>query len=530
MQGRILALLLLLSGCSGGSNGGDAAPADAPDSGTPIPDLVGSEGEQSARELAEDVLVPPVPFGFENRGWKVLRGIVHLHSAYSHDGCAPDGYEDFGGPDPECIAQLRAAPCAMGIDFIFQSDHPGSSEDHTFEEVVHYQPDKGDELLKDGQGRPVANRIACPEGSLVERAYFYFGTEGHKSMPLAMSPPVPAEVFHTSYHDEVPLDKVQAAVAMTHELGGLAWGVHNEDPEISVARMIAIPLDGMEIYNLHANLMTALGDMDTLLFLDRFMGEKGTGPHPDLSLLLFLAEVGEDVAKFRQIALSIPIAHASATDIHRNVEVPAFCPGGIEGSLCEPFAKDYPNFAQFAMTGGPVPLSDGDRMDSYARSFRWFANRTLVQGDDALAIRESVGAGRSFTCFELFGSPMGFDFFVQCGDKTLEMGSEAPWEEGCTAYLRTPKLGPPAWGGYEAVAFGEAAVTVVLERVGAKGTADLLEVQEQGRGLAAPLPGPGAYWVRATVKPKHLAPLLPGLDKLTVGVFPYIYSNAVFLR
>jgi len=474
-----------------------------------------------------------VPFGPENRGLTVRRGIVHLHSAYSHDGCAPDGYEDFGGADPACLKELRDALCAGGIDFAMQTDHPGFSKDNDYLEVIHYQQESGDELEKDDQDRPFANKITCPEGSPVAHTLVFDGTEGHKNMPIGFALPeggVPDEVYHGDYSDEEPLEVAQAAVATVHSLGGYAFAAHTEESNISLERIIALPLDGMEIYNLHANLISGLEDLDSIFALDKFMEAGATNPDPDLALLPLLGVVEKDVEKFDGAIAQIHIAAIAATDIHRNVEIPAFCPGGVEGSMCEPLAEDYPNFVEFAQVGGPLPLSDGDRMDSYLRGFHWFSNYVLAETDSAADIRTAVATGSVFAAFDVFGAPSGFDFFAIADGEQVEMGEQVTGAEEAKLYVRAPTLAASAWKEMPGVQFGAATLYTKVIRSSADGVDTLLTEVGQGKILELPVPGPGAYRVEISVKPKHLAPVLKGVEHFAEKKYPYIYSNAIFLR
>ncbi len=48
------------------------------------------------------------------RAWK--RGIIHVHSPYSHDACDGDPMPE-GVVREDCLADLRAGLCAVAIDF-----------------------------------------------------------------------------------------------------------------------------------------------------------------------------------------------------------------------------------------------------------------------------------------------------------------------------------------------------------------------------------------------------------------------------
>lgn len=529
---RVLVIGLLMIGCGGG--GSDPGPAADTAADTPSVD-VALEARGADTPAAGDTGVDatpdtrdPLPWGWESRGWTEVRGIVHLHSAYSHDGCSSEGWDGPGSwePDAQCLDELRAAPCDVGIDFLMMTDHPGHAEDIPYEQGLRYRPDEGDVLVLDDQDRPFANKVTCPGGSLVDEVLIYFGTEGSKHMPIAMAGPVPQVIFDTPYGDSTPIETSQAAMAEVHALGGYVLAPHTEESTISAARIVELPLDGMEIYNAHVGFLTGMDDIDKLLGFDAFMGE-GTGRNPDLSFLLIFKENEEDVLKFDYAAARTDIAIIAACDIHRNVEVPGLCPGG--GGLCEPLEADYPNFAAFLQEGGPVPLSDGDRVDSYARSFRWYTNRAWVDTGDAQPIRDAVGSGRGYAVFDLLGEPVGFDFFATIDDEVVEMGTPRPQAGEAVIHLRTPILGPQRWAADSALDFGAAELRTRLYRLTEDGAEVIAEVSGQGMTRSVTVEAPCAVRAEIKITPKHLAAELPGMEHLADVTYPYLYSNALFL-
>ncbi|MBM4371268.1 MAG: hypothetical protein FJ098_06415, partial [Deltaproteobacteria bacterium] len=338
--------------------------------------------------------------------------------------------------------------------------------------------------------------------------------------------PVPPEIFHTSFAESTPLEDAQAAIALVHAQGGYAAAAHTEESSIPEERIVALPLDVMEIYNAHVGFLTGMDDIDSLLGFDAFM-TPGTGRNPDLSFLLIFKPIEENVRKFDYAAARTDIAIIGACDIHRNVEIPALCPGG--GGLCEPLEEEYPDFAALLQTGGPVPLSDGDRVDSYARSFRWYTNRAWVATRDAAAIRDAVGRGRGYVVFDLLGEPVGFDLFVDTGAGILEMGDRRASAGPVTVRLRTPVLGPQRWAPGSTLEFGEASVRTRLLRLTEDGPEILEELSGQGETLALSVEGPCALRAEIEVTPRHLAPELPGMEHLSDESYPYLYSNAIFL-
>lgn len=485
--------------------------------------------EETIEETGPETVSPPVPWDPRNRGYIHLRGIVHVHSLYSHDGCISN-HEDVEASQrtaffEKCLQELRKAPCESGIDFVMQTDHPGDLRDQKFEDALHFQ--KGDQIFYDNKGRPFANKVLCSNGSHVNHYYFYVGTEGSKQMPIAMAGPIPPEVFSTSVDINTPLEKAQAAIAMVHELGGYMFAAHTEEDNIPAERIIALPLDGMEIYNVHAGLMDVLGShMDSFFLVDRFMAK---GPDPTLVLLTFLKPLESNPKKFDKVAPHIRISHIIATDIHRNVELPALCAGGLEdGGMCENLASEYPYFAQFLVNGGPVLLSDGERIDSYRRSFRWYSNHALVTSDDPDAIREAIGKGRNYAVFDLMGMPDGFDFFAIGDGKVYEMGSEITNASQVTLYYRAPHLVAPPWGIENVTDYSDAIlVTTII-----KATSDGTEIVAQGQISEASfvVSEPSVWRVEIWITPKHLRPALVGVENLSESSYPYLYSNAIFIR
>ena len=493
--------------------------------------------KEGASETSEDVgsdIFAGVPFGFENRGFQEMRGIVHAHSIYSHDGCSPDAPPLGSEASLQCLREMREAPCKSKINFIMQTDHPANVQDQTFLDALHYDESLGDTVIKDSQDRPFANKVLCQSG-LVTHFYFFVGTEGgDHNMPVAMSGPIPAEVFSTGYGDSTLLESAQKARDMVHELGGAVFAAHSEEASISKERIVALPLDGMEIYNFHANAISALSQnlFSSLETLDAFIGNSKV--LADLALLVMLEALPEDEEKFIYGSARVHLAHISANDVHRNVEVPVMCPDGLETPLCQNLVENgYPNVANLLVKGGPIILNDGDRLDSYARSYKWFANRALVKNDDPQEIRDAIRKGRSWTSFDLFGYVTGFDFFAMKGEDVFEMGDEVQTGDGISFYLRTPELIDPEWGMPKALDYSLAKLRIQVIRATLSGKEVLLDEQIRGgeqRTYKIDGLGAGAYFVKATIVPSHLKPLLQGQEGLADKEYPLLYSNAIFVR
>ncbi|HNZ04287.1 MAG TPA: hypothetical protein PLY68_09200 [Myxococcota bacterium] len=541
----------------------DAAESDALNDGVVAQDVVADTFVDSGVDVGVDAepeiwyppVNPPIPFGPENRGYVEKNGIVHVHSRWSHDGCFPD-HEELTSAEIEacavtyseeadikacrdaiieslmadCVDEYRTAACANGIDFMFQTDHPSDVRYQTFEDALHYRPEAGDEMVKDQQDRPVANRIACPEGSAIDSFYIYYGIEGNKQMPIGMAGPVPDIVYNTSYHIGVPLEEAQAAIAAVHELGGWALACHTEQDDISAERIVELPLDIMEIFNFHPALMDILVNVNILFELDPFMSSLAGAPNPDLSMMLILKPVANDPLRFDEAVKSIRLSHIVATDIHRNVEIPKLCE---TAETCgDNWIAKYPNLSRLLATGGPAILGDGFRMDSYLRTFRWASNHALVQteGTDYLNVRDAIGRGRSYSAFDILGVPEGFDFYAVADGAALEMGQEVTGATESKIYFRTPTVRKPDWAGER---FGDPSNTEIVTRlikVDDSGSTVVAEVFGQGWTYEYTVDAPAVYRLEVWMTPTHLEADLGSMSSLSEREYPWIYSNALFFR
>lgn len=585
----ILSVLLLIA-CGGSDktpedvlkdSAGDAHLTDTPgDASTDAKDQLGDEDTAEVEigdtaddpgdaaddqsEVAQDIqeeiwypeVNPPLPFGPENRGYEHKTGIVHIHSRWSHDGCFPD-HAEITSPEIEacavnnqeqveidqckadiieemlnnCVNEYRNAPCANGKEFMFQTDHPNYVRYQSFENALHYRPLEGDQMLRDDQDRLLANKMKCPAGSPIDYTYIYYGIEGSQQMPIGMADPIPDIVFDISYHDAIPLEHAQAALAAAQEQGGIGLICHPEQKDISVERIVAMPLELIEIFNFHPALMVLVEDITSLFTLDRFISDDDDAPNPDLSVMLVLKPIEKDVLKFDEAVKSIRLGHILATDIHRNVEVPSIC-SDVE-SCQENFFKDEPNLARLFTVGGPAILSDGDRIDSYIRSLKWASNHAWVDktAPEHLAIRDAIGKARSYSAFDILGQADSFDLFAVVDEQPLEMGEEAKNYTDAKIYFRTPTVVKPL---FASAKFGDpkdAEIVTKLIKIDAEqGSQVVKEVVGQGWTFEHPVDGPAIYRIEVWMTPKHLAADLGDLAWMADQQYPWIYSNALFFR
>lgn len=450
-----------------------AAPADDP---TPEPG--------PAQPIPWPLSPPPLD-GLAHRGFVEQRGIVHLHSHHSHDAC--DGDPQPGGvPDEVCLADLREGLCLSGIDVAFLSDHPAHAEEAEFEELLLLRD--GDEAVLGEDGWAIANRMLCPDG---RRVLLLPGVESDL-MPLGLQLHAPG-----AYHS---LDG--AAVAAARDAGGLAWLAHTEGR--TFGELLPLGLDGIEIYQLHANLdpdiredFLGLGAFDYLSDLRPFFFAEADDPleppHPDLAPLGFLAPNEPSLTMLETLGQHQRLSVTGGTDAHRNV---------------------------FASEG-----TDGDRLDSYRRMLRWFNTRVRVADPlDPTAAREALREGRSYVVVESLGTPDGFDLYVADGAIIHEMGEEFSFEPGLEIVLDVPTLNARS-------AQGLNPPRIVGRIYGNDGTARVLVDEAEAGRLTAVLPGPGVYRAEVWIEPHHLAPYMGGYAEPYVSQqLPWIWSGAFFVR
>jgi len=544
----LLAVLLavLAPGCSngdgdgpadGGDGGGDGGPDagadggdadrgpvdadhhDATTDGSPPTDADESDGGDG--DLPDG---DPLPLDHLE-----LRGIIHAHTVYSHDGC-----DENGVPDPECTAQIREAACDLGVDFVALTDHPSNMRDYPFEELLLHDASAGDELvLRDTQ--PIANRVACEGG---HRVMLTVGYEHQHSMPLGLHHHLASPESYLGVTDEVPMSESQAWVDEIRGAGAIAALVHSEQDNISAPYIDEAGFEAMEWHNIHASIEALLGTgafvtgdalelINTLRSLNGYLAGSDSGAHPDLvGLVLFHLMPPEGFDKWRVIQRGRHITGILGTDVHRNVRVDSVCTGATR-LLCEAAAALYPGVLTLLISGGTIVLTDGDRIDSYRRIMSWLENIVLADDVTPEAVAEALRSGRSYGLYTIYGDAPGFRFVARRPDGSLaEMGEEvtAP----ATFAVRVPERPSP----HGSVDFTESAgdsaeVLFQLLHTSPEGTSVVAETTALGSIAEHTVTAPGAYHVEARIRPLHLSDALGTEHPLAEDEYLWIITNPI---
>jgi hypothetical protein len=460
-----LALLLTLAAC--------AAPEDAPPDDAPP-------------AWPRDTWNPSMPTGAAlgtPRGFQDRRSVFHLHSPYSHDACDGQGWAD-GVMDTACEAQLRVALCDAAYDNAFITDHPDYGDAQSFEALFHPQP--GDVWYRDDAGKPYALEMACPDGH---------GPPGHKVqwragfedelMPVSLHDHVDADP--EARHDLLNRSDDEAAAAI-QAAGGFVLMAHTESkPDDHLARLQDAGLHAVEAFNVHA--MFDPDIRSEFLGLDGLGWAYGIGPftsedsaaEPDLLFLAVHQEQAISVGRWDMLLARGPMMATAGSDAHQNVL--------------------------------PLELRDGERVDSYRRTLRWFSTHLWARGDaadPARAVDEALAARRAYVAFESLGTPAGLDFRLDGDDgATYEMGSDAPTG---TLVVACPTLANGSPRGAD-----EPEISVTVYKDG--------EPWQSSCG-SWPVTS-GVYRATFEIVPHHLRPFLGDVADAFIHPYPWIYTGAV---
>ena len=412
----------------------------------------------------------------ELRGLSARRGLIHLHSPYSHDACDGEGLIE-GEPDEQCLAALRYGLCATAMDFAYLTDHPAHAAEQTYEELLLI---RDDDTPVEQDGSVIAKRLHCDDGHSVlwmpgiEDELMPVGLERHAADTVAER----SELYNASTAE---------ALAAAREAGALVMMAHTEGRERSSLEMLVdAGLTGVEIFNLHAmfdpDIRSEDLGLDALGWLKDiapFTSADGTA-EPDLFFLAVLAEQHPSIAHWDALQQRAPVVGVAGTDAHQNVL--------------------------------PVLLRDGERGDSYRRMMRWLSNHLLVSGDAPSDHDAALAAGRAYVVFEILGTPSGLDFHLAQDDTIYEMGSR-PNLAGGTLSLTCPSLSESSPRGDV-----DPDIQATIFKDGS--------VWQSGCGEFS-VEEPGVYRVRIDITPWHLEDFLGEEPEPWLAPRPWIYTNTI---
>ncbi len=379
-------------------------------------------------------------------GWNDYRGVLHAHSELSHDSAVTP-------------AEAVRAAQAAGVDFLCMTEH-----------------------YADGKADYARGWSGVTDGVLFIPGYEL----GHGLMPWG----VPGGTVFGSEGEP------RAVARRCRELGAVLFLSHCEQE-----RLWDLPeLDGMEIYNLHADFREEnLPElMPTILLCLR--------AYPEQTMRLIFDPPRPLLAHWDRLNQDRHITGIAANDAHQNVGIRATWSARDTlvlrgtGEKAE-VMREYTLSRLSRLLLRPLigPLEPGREvfrweLDPYERSCRFVNTHVLARACTEADIVEALRAGRAFVAFSMLADARGFTCLVTGSERTVVMGESIPFEPG----LRLRAAAPLP-------------CRLVLYRDGA------WEQHAEGRQLDVALVQPGHYRVEAE------------LGVLGEWV-PWIYANPITVR
>jgi len=438
------------------------------------------------REYWDPSTTVPIAKHERIRDYQLQRGVIHLHSVHSHDACDHHPYVN-GEPDWECYWDLRGDLCDANLQFVTVTEHADNYAWFDFPGVLLYNQEAGDRLVYDAQGNPYANIVHCQDGN---RVILVSGHQnGLMSLFLRRMPDGTPEDRYALFKTVSP-EAVQAFRA----LGAQVYIPYSD--EWTTEDVLAMPVDGSELYNIRPNINPenrigmGLPPLDWVLTVLDFLFPLSDPGHPDLAFLTFFGENTPGLRHFTAAMGQRRTVGYVGNDVHRNTL--------------------------------PFSLWDGERADSYRRLMRWAMNYVLVKEMSVEALEEAVGRGRMFGVFPVLGEPMGFDFHAATGGAAAEMGDEISLGSGeAVLHVKAPRL----YGIDKS--FPQPELKLRLIRAGVGG--GVVVAEAINTDIAFPVTEAAAYRAEVRIVPHHLAQWLGDDPAPMMREYPFIYSNPIYV-
>jgi hypothetical protein len=461
---------------------------------------------------------------------KKLRGVLHVHSPYSHDACDGAGYVD-GILNMACLDSLRNAMCQAKLDFAFLNDHPEFVSSISNTERLLYFPAKGDQLIFDNkESIAIANRMPCEGGGEV---VIMAGYEHKHTLPLGVHKHTADPDFYFRSYDSI--DDLPAKIQILKDAGAVTSVSHSESGGLSAEGIVEAGFDSMEWYNPHGSILNMLGGdildkepAETIsLLLDFGLFIFGDA-HPDLiylKLLPYWPEAG--FTKWKKVLQSKAITGVLGSDVHQNVGVAPQCDGAALSILCEALAGQEAGILSLVVNGGGITLNDGERFDSYGRVFRWVQNQVFAKSNHPVDIAQALRKGRNIGEFTVFGDATDFEFYFKQDETIWLMGDSI--HGAATLHTTVPKI-PSSRFNVPFDTSQQPEVYLKVFRTDSNGTELLLESSQSGANISRLLESSGAYHVEVWIKPHYLKKALADQTDMTERSYLWLITNPVWIE
>lgn len=472
----------------------------------------------------------------EARGLTSITGHLHVHSPYSHDACNYDPMTPEGTPKPECVQRIRDAICTVPRAFFMLTDHSSHMSEQVFEDLFLYDPAQGDELIIDAEGNIEANQILCSNGTKTWNTWLSVGLEGSHNMPVGLE----AHLDNPGLYgvgfgiDEEYFDQADE-IDDIHRQNGLALVAHMEEEDVTTGRLGSLDIDGIELYNAHSNINVILNQhVFQLLWLEPWLAGSENPPESDYVALLMYPYMNlEPITKWDELNRLRATSGVIGTDVHENVTLDPYCLMPELQRTCTRLARHFPNFIDYLTKGGPIPMGDGERLDSYVRMFRWFSNHLRGSIQAPRDVKTAIKSGNNFVTFDILGMPEDFDFIATAdGTHFTEMGQTMAYSPGTQLHITLPKLSTTDVRGdtWTQDELAKAEIRGVLLQVDDNTTQTVAELKAGTETLDYTVTTPGAYRLEVYIRPHHLTKVLGGQPQYAREEYLWIWSNPIYIR
>lgn len=425
------------------------------------------------------------------RGYRMVRVITHDHSPYSYDACDSAGLVH-DVPRADCLHDLKDALCHNRIDVLFLSDHPDKMQNFEMKDLLLIE--EGDHPLTGADGTPYVNQIKSCKSDFVPS--LMVGFEG-RVLSLGMMRHAAATVSERTalYEEETP--ELRATLADVSE--AVVMIPHTESRSLDLIR--SLEPDGIEIYNVHANLdpkirKSDLGikPFDHLPRILTYLLDPYKSLNADYMFMQFVFVHPDYFTKWDiLISEGRKIAGFGGSDSHENIF--------------------------------PQTASDGERLDSHRRLTRFMSNHLLVNSTDPLSVRTALKNGRGWLVFEGLGSPVGMDLSASVDGTVIGVGESVSLKSAtATISVKVPSLHPKSYHGDESPEIRAVLLQVI------SGGHEKVVASSSGGEISYRTTTAGAYRAEIWMRPRQLREELGDFSALADGEYRWIITNHVYIE
>lgn len=431
--------------------------------------------------------LPTLPGSSEENQGRWIRSVIHLHSVASHDACDNKPRKD-GVPNEKCLQQLRKALCDLHYDAAFLTEHKDHMSEMSLLDTLNIRT--GDALIQSELG-VIGSIQSCPDG---HKVHVFPGSENDLMLLGQLRHPAEVEgSVYKGYGGHGPED-----VTRFRATDAVVAIAHPENKTLEEIRLIQPEL--IELYNTHGNLM-GLKDgkkwpevaKNAWNILRHIFNPIVQG---DLFFLSFYREDVDALSKWADLLSSSRVSAIYGADSHRNIF--------------------------------DSPVYDGERIDSYRRTLRWFSNYIWVEGPITREVlMDSLRSGKVLPVNEVFGVPEGFSFqgsVAKSSDQhKISMSETAQFVPGATRL----HVGLPAIAGGTRKLHTPRIFTVLYRANGAQWD---MVARAEGASIDVEITEPGIYRAEARIIPLHLISYMRTNTKRVKKEYPWVVSNPIYLE